>query len=164
MRHDGVVGSNVVFITPGLEGLGNHHILVAGPGLDKETYGVICVELADGDNKDVDFVGRELRFCGGNCWKKRGRVESRGAGLGQADILALLCKVSKDGFIRIRAVARRIGVGETIKGITITSLNGIKPCLFGRKAQTGMVETDKNSDAGEVQALGIEGSFDGLGC
>jgi hypothetical protein len=53
MRHDGVVGSNAVFITPGLEGLledevaigviGNHHIPVAGPGLDGETSGVICV-------------------------------------------------------------------------------------------------------------------------
>jgi hypothetical protein len=69
-RHDGVVGSNAVFITPGLEGLledevaigviGNHHILVAGPGLDGETSGVICVELADGDDTDVDFIGREL--------------------------------------------------------------------------------------------------------
>jgi hypothetical protein len=92
MRHDGVVGSNAVFITPGLEGLledevaiskiGNHHILVAGPGLDGETSGVVCVELADGDNTDVDFIGWELRFFGGNCWKKRGGVESRGAGLG----------------------------------------------------------------------------------
>ncbi len=125
MHHDGVVGSDAVFITPGLEGLledevaigviGNHHILVARPGLDEETSGVICVELADGDNTDVDFVGQKLRFFGGNCWKKQGRVESRGAGLGPADILALLCKVAKDGLVRIRAVARRFGVGETIK-------------------------------------------------
>ncbi len=80
-----------MFITPGLEGLledevaigviGNHHILVAGPGLDGEMSGVVCVELADGDNMDVDFVGWELRFFGGNCWKKRGGVESRGQGL-----------------------------------------------------------------------------------
>ncbi len=92
MCHDGVVGSDAVFITSGLEGLledevaigviGNNHILVAGPGLDGETSSVICVELADGDDTDVDFVGRGLWFFGGNCWKRQGRVESRGAGLG----------------------------------------------------------------------------------
>jgi hypothetical protein len=85
-------------------------------------------------------------------------------GLGQADILALLCKVAKDGLVCIWAVARCIGVGETIKGITVTGLDGVEPCLFGREAQTGMVETNKSSNAGEVQAPGIEGSFGGLGC
>ena len=80
------------------------------------------------------------------------------------DILALLCKVAKDGLVRIRAVACRVGVGETIKGITFTSLDGVEPCLFGREAKTGMVEPDESSDAGEVQAPGIEGSFGGLGC
>jgi hypothetical protein len=163
-----------VFITPGLEGLledevaigviGNHHILVARLGLDGETSGVICVELADGDDMDVDFIGRELRFFGGDCWKKRGGVESRGAGLGRADILVLLCKVAKNGLDCIREVARHVGVGETIKGITVTSLDGIKPCLFGREAKTGMVEPNDSSDAGEVQAPGIEGSFGELGC
>jgi hypothetical protein len=172
--HDGVVGSNSVFITPGLEGLledevaigmiGNHHILVAGPGLDGETSGVICVELADGDDTDVDFFERELRFFGGDRRKKQGGVESRGVGLGQADILASLCKVAKDGLVRIRAVAPHVGVGEPIKGITATILDGVEPCLFGREAQTGMVEPDESSNAGEVQALGIEGSFGGLGC
>jgi hypothetical protein len=144
--------------------IGNHPILVAGPGLDGETSGVVCVELADRDDMDVDFVGQELRFFGGNHWKKQGGVESRGAGLGLVDILALLCKVAKDGLVRIRAVARRVGVGETIKGITVTGLDGVEPCLFGREAQTGMVEPDKSSNAGEAQAPGIEGSFGGLGC
>ncbi len=88
----------------------------------------------------------------------------RGAGLGQADILAFLCKVAKDGLVRIRAVAHRVGVGETIKGITATGLDGFKPCLFGREAKTGIVEPNESSDAGEVQAPGIEGSFGGLGC
>ncbi len=158
-----------MFITPDLEGLledevaigviGNHHILVARPGLDGETSGVICVELADGDNTDVDFVGHELRLFGGNRWKKRGGVESRGAGLGRVDIPALLCKVAKDGLVHIRAVVRCVGVGETIKGITVTDLDGIEPCLFGREANTGMVEPDESSDAGELQAPGIKESF-----
>jgi hypothetical protein len=174
MRHDGVVGSNVVFITPGLEGLledevaigviGNHHILVAGPGLDGETSDVICVELADGEDTDVDFVRQELRFFGGNRWKKRCGVESRGAGFGRADILKLLCKVAKDGLVCIQAVARHVGVGETIKGITVTSLDGVEPCLFGREAQTGMVEPNESSNAGEVQAPGVKRSVGGLGC
>jgi hypothetical protein len=112
----------------------------------------------------VDFVGRELQFFGSNCWKKRGGVESRGVGLGQADMLALLCKVAKDGLIRIQAVVLRVGVGETIKGITVTGLDGIEPCLFGREAKTGMVEPNESSDAGEVQAPGIKGSLGGLGC
>jgi hypothetical protein len=72
--------------------------------------------------------------------------------------------VAKDGLIRIRAVARHVGVGETIKGITVTGLDGVEPCLFGREAKTGMVKPDKSSDAGEVQAPGIGGSFGGLGC
>ncbi len=76
----------------------------------------------------------------------------------------MLCKVAKDGLIRIWAVARRVGVGETIKGITVTSLDGVEPCLFGREAKTGMVEPNESSDAREVQAPGIEGSFGGLGC
>ncbi len=46
--------------------IGNHHILIARRGLDGETSGVVCVELADGDDTDVDFVGRELWFFGGN--------------------------------------------------------------------------------------------------
>jgi hypothetical protein len=91
-------------------------------------------------------------------------VESRGAGLGQADILVLLCKVAKNGLAHIQAVARRVGVGEPIKGITVTGLDGIEPCLFGREAQTGMVEPNESSNAGEVQAPGIKGSFGGLGC
>ncbi len=56
-------------IIPAFEGLledeiaigviGNHDILVAGMGLDGESSSVICVELADGEDTDVDFVGRE---------------------------------------------------------------------------------------------------------
>ncbi len=125
---------------------------------------MITPPIADGANTDVDFIGWELWFFGGNRWKKRGGVESRGAGLGRADILALLCKVAKDDLIRIRAVAHRVGVGETIKGITVTGLDGIEPCLFGREAKTGMVEPDESSNAGEVQAPGIEERFGGLGC
>ncbi len=59
----------MVGITPAFEGLledeiaigviGNHDILVAGTGLDGELSSVIRVELADGEDTDVDFIGRE---------------------------------------------------------------------------------------------------------
>ncbi len=70
MGHDGIVGSNATFVAPGLEGLledevtigvkGNHDILVTQTSLDREPSSVICVELVDGNNADVDFVGREI--------------------------------------------------------------------------------------------------------
>ncbi len=59
-----------MFVAPGLEGLledeitigvkGNHDILVAQTGLDREPSSVISVELADGKDLDVDFVGRDI--------------------------------------------------------------------------------------------------------
>ncbi len=59
-----------MFVATGLEGLledevtigmkGNHDILVTRTGFDREPSSVICVELADGNNADVDFVGREI--------------------------------------------------------------------------------------------------------
>ena len=65
-RHDGIVGGNTVGVSSSLERLledqvairmvGNHDILVAGVGLDQKPTGVIRVEFADGDNRDVKFV------------------------------------------------------------------------------------------------------------
>ncbi len=59
-----------MFVIPGLEGLledevtigvkGNHDILVTQRGLDWEPSSVIHVELADGNDMDVDFVGRKI--------------------------------------------------------------------------------------------------------
>ena len=59
-----------MFVAPGLEGLledevtigmkGNHDILVTQTGLDREPSSVIRIELADGNDADVDFVGREI--------------------------------------------------------------------------------------------------------
>jgi hypothetical protein len=50
--------------------------------------------------------------------------------------LALLGKVTKDGLVGIGAVLNHIGIGETIKGITISSLDGIQQvCLMGKPRQ-----------------------------
>ncbi len=81
-----------MFVAPGLEGLledeitigviGNHDILVAQMGLDREPSSVIRVELADGEDLDVDFVQREIRCLGGYCWKRRDLLRGRRPGLG----------------------------------------------------------------------------------
>jgi hypothetical protein len=69
--HDGIVGGNAMLVAPGLEGLledeiaigmiGNHDVLVSQPGPDWETSCIIRVELADGDDMDVDLVRRGCR-------------------------------------------------------------------------------------------------------
>ncbi len=69
--HDGFVGSNAMLVAPGLEGLledeiaigviGNHDVLVSRPSPDWETSCIIRVELADGDDMDVDLVRRGCR-------------------------------------------------------------------------------------------------------
>ncbi len=69
MRHDGIVCSNAVGVAPAFEGLledeiaigmiGNHDILVARVGLDGEPSCVVCVELTDGVDVDVDLIGWE---------------------------------------------------------------------------------------------------------
>ncbi len=71
MGHDGIVGGNGMLVTPGLEGLledeitigviSNHDVLVSQPGPDWETSCIIRVELADGDDTDVDLVRRGCR-------------------------------------------------------------------------------------------------------
>ena len=64
--HDGVVGGDAVFILLSLEcGLedgvgiivvGNHDVLVAAAGVDREPASVVSVELFDGLHTDVDFA------------------------------------------------------------------------------------------------------------
>jgi hypothetical protein len=71
MGHDGIVGGNAMLVAPGLEGLledeiaigviGNYDVLVSRPGPDWEMSCIICVELADGDDMDVDLVRRGCR-------------------------------------------------------------------------------------------------------
>jgi hypothetical protein len=65
--HDGVVGGNAVGVSFSLDWLlenqiaismiGNHHVLVAGAGLDRKPTGVVGIKFADGDDLDVEFVG-----------------------------------------------------------------------------------------------------------
>jgi hypothetical protein len=61
-------------------------------------------------------------------------------------------------------VSCSIGVGEPIEGVTVACLDGIEPCLLDRKTKACMVESDKSTHAGKVEALGIKGSLGVLGC
>ena len=64
--HAGVVGGDAVLVLASLEiGLedgvgvavvGNHDVLIAAAGTDGEASGVLCVQLFDGLDSDVDFV------------------------------------------------------------------------------------------------------------
>ena len=98
--HDGVVGGNAVGVSFSLERLlqnqiaismiGNHHVLVAGAGLDRKPTGVVGVKFADGNDLDVELVGVQLWRVRGDRTGRRGRS----TGFGRADILALLCQVA----------------------------------------------------------------------
>ncbi len=83
-----------MLVTPGLESLlnnevaigviGNHDILVARRTcFAGEGAGIVCVELADGEDPDEDLIGRG----GGGDWWRQG---DGGLGLGRTDVLALL--------------------------------------------------------------------------
>ncbi len=157
-------------VAPGFEGLlenevsigmiNDHDILVTRAGFDKEVASVICVELAERVDIDVDFTGWGL-----SRWEDQwGKTSHGNPGLGRAHILALLRKVAQDSFVSIGAVSHDVGVGETIKRIKVACLDGIQPCLFDREANAHMIEASESSDAGEIEAPGVEGRTGNLGC
>ena len=65
--------------------------------------------------------------------------------------------MTHDHFVRIRTILGSIGVGKTVKGVTVSCFDGIKPGLFDWKAKTGMIKSNEGSNAGEIQAAWIEG-------
>jgi hypothetical protein len=119
LRHDGIVCSNAVGVTPAFEALledeiaisviGNHDILVARAGLDGEPTRVVRVELTDGVDMYVDLIGWECQWLGGNSGSERSLVGGEGLGFGGSNIPAL-GEMTHDGLISIRAVSCSIGV------------------------------------------------------
>ncbi len=85
----------------------------------------------------------------------RAWLTTRSGIAGQDDPRCLVC---------IRTVSHRIAVGETLKRVTVASLDGVEPCLLDRKAKACMGESNESSHAGKVEALGIKCSIGGLGC
>ncbi len=84
-------------------------------------------------------------------------------GLGQTNFLVLLGKMTQDGFARVWAVPRRVGVGKSIKGVEVACLDGIEPCLLDWKARACMVEDNESTHARKIKASGIKGSLGGRG-
>ena len=70
--------------------IGNHHVLVAGAGLDRKPTSVVGIKFADGNDLDVEFVGVQHWCVRGD---RPGR-QGRSTGFSQVDILALLCQVA----------------------------------------------------------------------
>ena len=103
--HDGIVGGNAMGVALGLEGLledevtigviGNHDILVARLGLDKELACIIRVELADGEYTNKDLIGQ---LFGGTGWLVHDNG-CRRRWLGRMDVLALLGEMTQDGLV-----------------------------------------------------------------
>ncbi len=126
-------------VAPGLEGLledeitigviGNHDILIARLGLDRESAGVIHVELADGKDTGEDLIGR---IFGGTGWLARDNG-CRWRWLRRSDVLALLGEMTQDGLVRVWAVVGCIGVREAIASVTVTCFDGFQPCMLDKE-------------------------------
>jgi hypothetical protein len=50
--------------------------------------------------------------------------------------------MTHDRFFHIRTILGSIGVGKTVKGVTVSCFDGIKPGLFDWKAKTGMIKSN----------------------
>ena len=106
-RHDAVVRRDVVSVLPGLEGFDQngigvdvvrqHNSVAAVAVADGEAAHVVCVELADGLNDDVDLLGFYYRKFTGDVGERFlvGRF-----GLGGAQNLSVLSHVSLKNFTK----------------------------------------------------------------
>jgi hypothetical protein len=141
LRHNGIIGCDAVTIALGLERLlkdkiaismiGNHDVLVARLGSNREVASVVGVEPAEGHNGYNDKLRWSDGLRWGDRWKQWNRW--RRLGLGGSDVLPLLGEMPHDGLICVRAVPCGIGVCETVKGVTIPCPDGIEPSLLDRE-------------------------------
>jgi hypothetical protein len=68
----------------------------------------------------------------------------------------LLGKMAHDCLVSVRTVPDCIGVGEAIKGVTVSGFDGVEPSLLDRKAQAGMIESNQGPNAGEIKAAWVK--------
>ena len=89
---------------------------------------VICVELADGLNGDVQFMGEGQQ-------RRRREQGGRGPGLGfgGADALLGLGEMSLDGFGAVRAVFCSIDMGESGPAGIVAGFDSSKPGHFDNR-------------------------------
>ena len=71
--------------------------------------------------------------------------------------MALLCKMSCDGLVSVRAVACGVGIGETWQGIVVACFDGLEPGVLDWEASTGMVEPHQRPNAWELTLRGSKG-------
>jgi hypothetical protein len=72
--------------------------------------------------------------------------------------------MTHDCFVCIWEIFGGIGVCEAFEGVTVASFDGIKPGLLDWEAKTGMIESNKDPNAGKIKALWIKGSTCSPGC
>ncbi len=75
----------------------------------------------------------------------------------------MLGKMVHDCLIGIRTVLGRIGVGETLKGVTVAGFDSVEPSLLDREAQAGMIEPNQGPNAGEIKAAWVKWGTCGTG-
>ena len=126
--------SNSVFDLMGLESglgdgvgvavVGDHDVLIAAAGTDREASGVVYVQLFDGLDSDVDFVGTGRRA---GCLRQQREQQRRPGGrlgLGRPDALLRPQQVAFDGLIGVGVVFGNVGVGESGPCGVIAGLDG----------------------------------------
>ena len=130
-RHDSVVIRDAVSVVPRLEGFDQngigvdvvrqHNVVVAAAGADGEADRVICVELADGINDNVEFLGFYGRYLTGDFGERFlvGRF-----GLGGARTLYGLSHVSFQRLNRDRKVFCRVCISEAWTGEKVARFDG----------------------------------------
>jgi hypothetical protein len=71
--------------------------------------------------------------------------------------------MAHDHLVVIRTVPGRIGVGEATKGVSVAGFDSIKPSLLDRESQTGMLEPNQRTNAGEIKAAWVKWDTCGTG-
>ena len=109
------------------------NVVVAAAVADTEAARVICVELSNGLNDDVDFLGFYGRKFTGDVGKSFlvGR-----SGLGGARTLSILCHVSFQGIDQDRKLFFRVCIIEAWPGGKVASFDGRKPGIAHGKSCT----------------------------
>ena len=103
--------------------VGNHEVLVAAAGADREASRVVCVKRADGFHPDVELYGQGRLWMfldGGIRWGGEVGLVS----LGGADALLGLGEVALDGPITGWALLGSIGVGKSWPGEEFSGFDG----------------------------------------
>ena len=110
----------------------DHDVLVATAGACGEVTNVICIECADGLNRDMKLLGGSRRGCCRwcNAWGGDGRFW-----FGGAEFLGGLGEMAFSGFSAVGAVSGSIGISEAWPAGIVAGFDGSQPVdLTGKPA------------------------------